>query len=76
MPATIYYENDADLSLLKDKTIAILGYGNQGRSQALNLRDSGLEVIVGSRSDGSAEAARADSRRHELGHQSEPADKQ
>lgn len=45
----IYYEQDADLNLLKGKTIAILGYGSQGRPQALNLRDSGLNVIVGQR---------------------------
>jgi len=46
MPAKIYYDNDADLSLLKDKTIAILGFGSQGHAQALNLRDSGCNVIV------------------------------
>lgn len=46
MPATIYYDNDADLSLLKDKTIAILGYGSQGHAQAQNLRDSGCNVVV------------------------------
>ena len=49
MPATIYYDNDADLSLLKDKTIAILGYGSQGHAQAQNLKDSGCNVIVGQR---------------------------
>jgi len=42
----IYYDNDADLNVLKDKKIAIIGYGIQGRGQALNLRDSGLNVIV------------------------------
>ncbi len=42
----IYYDNDADLSLLKDKTIAIIGYGIQGRGQALCLRDSGCRVVV------------------------------
>ncbi|MBU4376962.1 MAG: ketol-acid reductoisomerase [Candidatus Omnitrophica bacterium] len=42
----IYYDNDADPSILKDKKIAIIGYGIQGRGQALNLRDSGLNVIV------------------------------
>ena len=46
MPATIYYEKDADLALLKDKTIAILGYGSQGHGHAQNLRDSGCNVIV------------------------------
>jgi len=43
---TIYHDSDADLGVLKDKTIAIIGYGNQGRAQTLNLRDSGLNVIV------------------------------
>lgn len=43
----VYYERDADLSILKDKVIAVLGYGSQGHAHALNLRDSGLEVIVG-----------------------------
>ena len=42
----IYYDQDADLSLLKEKTIAIIGYGIQGRGQALCLRDSGCRVIV------------------------------
>jgi len=49
MPAKIYYDNDADLSVLKGKTIAILGYGSQGHAHAQNLRDSGCEVIVGQR---------------------------
>ncbi len=57
----IYYEQDADLSLLKDQTIAILGYGSQGHAHALNLRDSGLRVIVGLRAGGpSYERAQAD----------------
>jgi len=42
----IYYEKDADLNLIKDKTIAIIGYGIQGRGQALCLRDSGCKVVV------------------------------
>ncbi len=46
MPAKIYYDKDADLSLLKNKTIAILGYGSQGHAHAQNLRDSGCNVIV------------------------------
>lgn len=49
MPAKIYYDNDADLSVLKDKTIAILGYGSQGHAQAQNLRDSGCNVVIGQR---------------------------
>lgn len=52
MAATIYYDNDADLSKLKDKTIAILGYGSQGHAQAQNLRDSGCQVIIGQRPGG------------------------
>ncbi len=52
MVAKIYYDDDADLSLLKDKTIAILGYGSQGHAQAQNLRDSGLNVVVGQRPGG------------------------
>ncbi len=49
MAATIYYENDADLSHLKGKTVAILGYGSQGHAQAQNLRDSGCNVVIGQR---------------------------
>ena len=48
---TIYYDEDADLSVLEDRTVAFIGYGNQGRSQALNARDSGVDVVVGNRSD-------------------------
>lgn len=48
---TIYSDEDADLSVLDDRTVAIIGYGNQGRSQALNLRDSGVDVVVGNRGD-------------------------
>ncbi len=43
----IYYDKDADLALLKDKTIGIVGYGSQGHAHALNLKDSGQNVIVG-----------------------------
>ena len=49
MPATIYYDADADLSLLKDKTIAVLGYGSQGHAQAQNLKESGCNVVIGQR---------------------------
>ena len=47
MPAKIYYDQDADLSLLRGKKIAIIGYGSQGHAHALNLKDSGLDVVVG-----------------------------
>jgi len=50
--AKIYYDKDADLKALKGKTVAIIGYGIQGRGQALNLRDSGVKVIVAQRSGG------------------------
>ena len=49
MPATMFYDQDADLGLLKGKTIAIIGYGSQGHAQAQNLRDSGCDVVVGQR---------------------------
>jgi ketol-acid reductoisomerase len=48
----VYYEQDADLKVLQDKTIAIIGYGSQGHAHAQNLRDSGLNVIVGQRPGG------------------------
>ncbi len=61
MPATIYYDDDADLALLDGRTVAILGYGSQGHAHALNLKESGVDVIVGlregSRSWEKAEAA-------------------
>lgn len=50
--AKIYYEEDADLNMLKNKTVGVIGYGIQGRGQALNLRDSGLNVVVAQRSGG------------------------
>src|SRR6516165_7446094 len=49
MPAQLYYDQDAELALLKGKTIAVIGYGSQGHAQAQNLRDSGCEVVVGQR---------------------------
>lgn len=47
MSATVYYDKDADLNRLRDRTIAVIGYGSQGHAHALNLRDSGADVIVG-----------------------------
>jgi len=52
----IYYDDDADLSLLDGKTVAILGYGSQGHAHALNLKDSGVDVVVGLRPDSSSRA--------------------
>jgi len=55
------YDNDADLSKLDGKTVAILGYGSQGHAHALNLHESGVDVVVGLRSDSSSvEKAKAD----------------
>src|SRR5258705_3971461 len=50
--AKLYYDKDADLSLIQSKKVAILGYGSQGHAHALNLRDSGCDVIVGQRPGG------------------------
>ncbi len=52
MPARMFRDPDADLSILKDKTIAVIGYGSQGRAWAHNMRDSGLRVILGLRRGG------------------------
>ena len=58
--AKIFYESDCNLSLLDGKTIAVIGYGSQGHAHALNLRDSGCNVIIGlyegSKSKAKAEA--------------------
>ncbi|MGZ9583483.1 ketol-acid reductoisomerase [Paenibacillus marinisediminis] len=60
MAVTMYYEKDADFGVLQNKTIAVIGYGSQGHAQAQNLRDSGLQVIIGLREGKSAEKARQD----------------
>ena len=52
----IFYDKDADLSKLEGKTVAILGYGSQGHAHALNLKDSGVNVVVGLRPDSSSRA--------------------
>ena len=57
--ATIFYDDDADLSIIQSKKVAILGYGSQGHAHALNLRDSGVDVTVGLR-PGSASRAEAE----------------
>ena len=56
----VFYDRDADLSALDGKTVSIIGYGNQGRAQALNLRDSGVNVRVGNLSGSYADQARQD----------------
>ncbi|HVN38788.1 MAG TPA: ketol-acid reductoisomerase [Myxococcota bacterium] len=58
--STIYHDDDADPGALSGQTIAVVGYGNQGRSQALNLRDSGHDVVIGNLRDAYHAQARAD----------------
>ena len=55
----IFYDSDADLSSLEGKTVAILGFGSQGHAHALNLKDSGVDVVVGLR-EGSSSRAEAE----------------
>jgi ketol-acid reductoisomerase len=59
MPVTIYYDADADTSLIDSRKVAVLGYGSQGHAHALNLRDSGVDVRVGLR-EGSTSWAKAE----------------
>jgi ketol-acid reductoisomerase len=54
--ADVYYENDADLSKLEGKTVAVIGYGSQGHAHALNLKESGVDVVVGLRPDSPSRA--------------------
>lgn len=58
--AKIYFDKDVDRTVLEGKVLGIVGYGNQGRAQALNLRDSGFQVIIGNRQDASWDQARED----------------
>jgi ketol-acid reductoisomerase len=59
-PLTVYRDHDADLKHLHDRPVVVIGYGNQGRAQALNLRDSGVRVLVACIRDSSADQAEAD----------------
>jgi ketol-acid reductoisomerase len=59
MPATVYYDNDAETAVIADRKVAILGYGSQGHAHALNLKDSGIDVCVGLR-EGSGSKAKAE----------------
>ena len=54
MPLNIYYDKDVDLSLIKSKKVTIIGYGSQGHAHANNLKDSGVDVVVGLRKDSSS----------------------
>lgn len=58
---TMYYDKDCNLNLLKDKTVAIIGYGSQGHAHALNLKDSGINVVVGLRSDSASKKSAEES---------------
>jgi ketol-acid reductoisomerase len=60
----MFYDDDADLHLLDGKTVAIIGYGSQGHAHALNLKDSGVDVVVGLREDSASrrQGARARAR--------------
>ncbi len=58
--ANIYYDSDADLSVLEGKTVAVIGYGSQGRGQSLCLRDSGINVIIGARPGKSFDLAQSE----------------
>lgn len=57
--AELFYDDDADLSIIQGKKVAVIGYGSQGHAHALNLRDSGVDVRVGLR-PGSSSAAKAE----------------
>ncbi|WP_314907207.1 ketol-acid reductoisomerase, partial [Propionibacterium acidifaciens] len=57
--AEMFHEDDADLSVIQSRTVAVIGYGSQGHAHALNLRDSGVNVVVGLR-EGSKSVARAE----------------
>ena len=56
----VYYDRDCDINLIKDKKVAILGYGSQGHAHALNLRDSGAKNVVVALREGSASAKKAE----------------
>jgi ketol-acid reductoisomerase len=60
LSTTVYYDDDADVSTLEDETVAVLGYGSQGHAHALNLHESGVDVIVGLREDSSSWAEAED----------------
>ena len=55
----VYYDKDCDLSIIKDKNVAVIGYGSQGHAHACNLNDSGVNVVVGLRT-GSSSVAKAE----------------
>ena len=63
----LYYDDDVNTNVLADKTIAVIGYGSQGRGQALNMHDSGLDVVVGLREGGKSwEKAKEDGTKYKV----------
>ncbi len=73
LTAKIYYDADADPSVIKGRRVAVIGYGSQGHAHACNLRDSGVDVVVGLR-DGSASRAKAEADGHRVMSVAEAAD--
>jgi len=59
----VYHDKDIDDKILEGKTVAVIGYGSQGRAQALNMKESGVDVVVGLRPGKSWEKAEADGMR-------------
>ena len=57
--AEIFYDKDADLSIIQGKKVAVIGYGSQGHAHSLNLKDSGVDVVVGLK-EGSKSKAKAE----------------
>ena len=57
----MFYEKDADVNLIKNKKVAIFGYGSQGHAHALNLKDSGVKEVIVALSEGSASRKKAES---------------
>ncbi len=55
--AEIFYDKDADLSIIQGRKVAIIGYGSQGHAHALNLKDSGVDVVVGLQPGSKSKAA-------------------
>jgi ketol-acid reductoisomerase len=58
--ATIFYDDDCNLDLIKQKKVGVIGYGSQGHAHALNLSESGVDVVVGLRPDSSSVSAARD----------------
>jgi len=62
MTAEVFYDDDADLSIIQGKKVAVIGYGSQGHAHSLSLRDSGVEVVVGLK-EGSKSRAKAEEKK-------------